>query len=89
MIYERKPMIVDAFIFGVDDNPEWFMNRVTDGRINLRIDPICTTDSKAYVKTKFGYDFILYGNYAAKDESGNVKIYKAYDFEKAFILVSR
>lgn len=39
MKFTRRPIIIEAFQAGIDDIPEWFMDRVTSGEAILKSDP--------------------------------------------------
>lgn len=33
--YRKKPVVIDAFLFGVDEPPIWFNAKVKDGTVKL------------------------------------------------------
>ena len=35
MKYRKKPVVIDAFLFGFHDMPEWFEKELDDGRVYL------------------------------------------------------
>ena len=36
--YRKKPVVIDAFIFGIDNVPDWFMDAVTSNDVILHCD---------------------------------------------------
>ena len=90
--YRKKPVIVDAFRMGIDNIPDWFMDKVTDKIIILKSDkPIDNTDPFDHnyktwceIETLEGIMTGNYGDYIIKGVNGEVYPCKPDIFEKTY-----
>ena len=76
MKYRKKPVIIEAFQFGVDDMPNWFLSdeRVVWGNKEAEKPLFCI------IKTLSGLVTGDYGDYVIKGIDGEVYICKAEAF---------
>ena len=53
MKFRKKPIVIEAFQMGIDNIPDWFMNKVSSGDITLRSDAPddCHIESRGEFKT--------------------------------------
>ena len=87
MIYRKKPVVVEAFKFGIDYIPDWFMDKVTTNEIILHdssIADICNVD----INTLEGVMHASYGDYIIKGVNGEIYPCKPDIFEKTYEPVS-
>lgn len=65
MKYVKKPIVVEAFQFGVEEEPNWFINNPLVGII---------TNKDEYIKyvTPNGYQCTLKGDYIIKRINGEI-----------------
>lgn len=81
--YRKKPVVIEAFLFGVDKEPEWYIEAVTNGRVEV---------IPAGIETSFCYIHTLEGMMKAVEEKDyiirgvNGELYpcKADIFEKTY-----
>ena len=78
MKYRKKPVIIEAFQFGVDNMPSWFLldERVVWGNKEAEKPLFCI------IKTLSGLVTGDYGDYVIKGIDGEVYICKAETFVK-------
>lgn len=89
MKYKRKPAVVDAFRFDADSEimaPGWFRKEMDKERIFI---DRCITDGTVRVygctiHTKCGRVMAKVGDYIVREPSGEIKPYKAKEFQKVF-----
>lgn len=85
MKYRKKPVDVDAFCFGIDNMPDWFMDRVTKDDIILQ--PGSNYDIKslvAHINTLEGVMTAHYGDFIIKGVAGEVYSCKPDIFEATY-----
>lgn len=93
MKYRKKPVIVEAFRYGIDNIPDWFMDKVTTNDIIMRTIPPDISRLKNYgnmyceINTLDGIMRGNYGDYIIKGVSGEIYPCKSYIFEKIYELV--
>ena len=82
--YRKKPIVIEAFKYGIDDAPKWFFEAITRGEIDTTIfsvPPYCIINTlEGMMRAEIG-DYIIKG---IKDE-----IYpcKSDIFEQSYELV--
>lgn len=81
MKYRKKPLEVEAFIMGIDDIPDWFMDKVTSNEIILSRN---VNETYCYIKTLEGTMKADYGDYIIKGINGEVYPCKPDIFEKTY-----
>jgi hypothetical protein len=37
MKYKKKPVVIEAFQMGIDDRPDWFQDKVSQGKITTHV----------------------------------------------------
>lgn len=72
MKYRKKPVVIDAFQFGVDPRPDWFCDKVTANEIITHYDPIHPQETGAIIKTLEGNMSAGYGDYIIKGVKGEI-----------------
>jgi hypothetical protein len=60
MKYRKKPVVIDAFKFRVDNCPDWFMDQVTSRQITTFTD-YCLINTLEGTMTGNNGDFIIKG----------------------------
>ena len=78
MKYRKKPVIIEAFRFGVDNMPNWFLldERVVWGNKEGKTPLFCI------IKTSSGLVTGDFGDYIIKEIDGEMHICKAETFVK-------
>lgn len=69
MKYRKKPVVIEAFLFGIDNIPDWFMDKVTSNDVTLYSDDMylnsvmwCEINTLEGVMTaNYGKDYIVKG----------------------------
>ena len=67
--YKKKPIVIEAFQYGIDPKPDWFIDQINSNNIKTYhgIDLRCLEDYYCEIKTLEGvmrgdcYDFIIQG----------------------------
>ena len=60
MKFRKKPVVIEAFRYNIDNRPDWFMNKVTDLSI-ITYDTHCTIETiEGDMRGEKG-DFIIQG----------------------------
>lgn len=65
MQYQKKLVIIEAFQYGIDEMPQWFIDAVQDGTVTIHTDP--SGDNSAEIDTLEGtmtannQDYIIKG----------------------------
>jgi hypothetical protein len=86
----KKPVIIEYFRMGIDNIPDWFMDKVTSNDIILRCIPFdearATNYGQTYceIKTLEGTMTGNYGNYIIKGVNGEIYPCKPDIFEKTY-----
>lgn len=91
MKYRKKPVIIEAFKFYVDNMPDWFFNKVTTNEIVLRnCDFKRYTIDEAYceINTLEGIMRGNGGDYIIKGINGEIYPCKSDIFEKTYEVVT-
>lgn len=82
MIYRKKPVEVDAFQFGKDEYPLWFIFRINKKTIILK-------NECAYIKTLEGTMTANKGDYIIKGVKGEIYPCKPDIFEATYEKVTK
>ena len=85
--YRKKPVVIEAFKYGIDPRPDWFNDKVTANEI---ITFISLEDSSVYyceIKTLEGVMRGDYGDYIIKGVKGEIYPCKPDIFEMTYELV--
>lgn len=81
MKYRKKPVVIEAFRFQIDDfAPDWFMDRVTDNIIITHEDGTCDINTLEGIMKANKGDYIILG------VNGEVYPCKPDIFEKTYDL---
>lgn len=90
MKYRKKPIVIEAFKFFVDDMPKWFMDKVSNNEVILiNCDYIEYEIDEAYceIKTLEGVMRGNGGDYIIKGINGEIYPCKPDIFEATYELV--
>lgn len=87
MFYRKKPVIIEAFRIGIDNIPDWFMNKVATNEIILHgfssgFNHV--NDTHCTIKTLEGDMLGNYGDYIIKGVNGEIYPCKPDIFEKTY-----
>lgn len=77
MKYRKKPVVIEAFQFRIDNCPDWFMDKVTDLSI-------ITHEKHCFIETLEGLMKANYGDYIIRGVDGEVYPCKPDIFEKTY-----
>lgn len=61
MKYRKKPVIIDAFQYGVDSNPDWFIYKISIGEIIPYAEEGCSIKTLEGVMKGYHGDMIIKG----------------------------
>ena len=90
MKYRKKPVIIEAFKLGVDNIPDWFMDKVSTNEIILKGTSSgfnhCE-DTNADINTLEGVMHANFGDYIIKGVNGEIYPCKPDIFEKTYEFV--
>ena len=81
MMYRKKPVEVEAFRMGIDEIPDWFMDKVTSNTIKLSRN---VNETYCYIKTLEGTMKADYGDYIIQGINGEIYPCKPDIFEKTY-----
>lgn len=73
--YRKKLIEIEAFQLGVEDMPDWFMDKVSENEIILYGQSTkfkYSNDTSCDIKTSEGLMHANYGDYVIKDENGEI-----------------
>lgn len=93
--FRKKPVVIEAFIMGVDPRPGWFQNNVTDRVINTFLvdskdeanSPFEFKKTYCLIKTLEGEMKGDYGDYIIQGVNGEIYPCKPDIFEKTYEIV--
>ena len=89
MKYRKKPVVVEAFRFGFDEMPKWFVSKwfFEDNEINYILPHGCSIE-EAYceINTLEGVMIAKWGDYIIKGVHGELYPCKADIFEETYEL---
>lgn len=77
MKYCKKPLVIEAFKFRVDDCPDWFMDKVS-------VNEIISTETEYSINTLEGWMVCQYGDYIIKGIAGEIYPCRADIFEASY-----
>jgi hypothetical protein len=60
MRYRKKPLVVEGFCYGVDNLPEWFLDKVLSDEIQIFCDH-CNIKFNEFVMRAHKYDYVIQG----------------------------
>jgi len=78
--YRKKPVVIEAFKYNIDNRPDWFMDRVSDNTI-------VTFEDRCNIKTLEGVMVGQFGDYIIKGIKGEIYPCKPDIFEMTYELV--
>lgn len=87
MKYRKKPIIVEAFRLGIDNIPDWFMDKVTSREAVLHGSSSGfehNNDTTATIRSYRGMIHVDYGDYIVKTEYGTLYPYKPDMFKNIY-----
>ncbi|MGL5460789.1 MAG: hypothetical protein ACRDBY_14325 [Cetobacterium sp.] len=84
-LFRKKPVVVEAFEFGVDYMPDWFVNRVSDNTILLMyMGRLYPQEGYCVIKTLEGEMIGHIGDYIIKGIRGEIYPCRADIFKKSY-----
>lgn len=86
--YRKKPVLIEAFKYGIDPRPDWFCDKVTSNEI---VTFISLQDSSVYyceIKTLEGVMKGEHGDYIIQGVKGEIYPCKPDIFEMTYELVN-
>ncbi len=88
--YRKKPVVIEAFQYGVDNRPDWFSDKVTSNDIITYIGTDIRNSEEYYceIKTLEGTMKGSYKDYIIKGVEGEVYACKPDIFEKTYEFVT-
>ena len=90
MEYRKKPVVIEAFKYGIDNRPDWFNDKVTSNEITTYVGTDIRDSSEYYceIKTLEGIMRGNCGDYIIKGVKGEVYPCKPDIFEITYELAS-
>jgi len=90
MEYRKKPVVIEAFKYGIDNRPDWFSDKVTSNEIITYVGTDLRDPSEYYceIKTLEGIMRGNCGDYIIKGVKGEVYACKPDIFEMTYELAS-
>ncbi|HDR7263618.1 hypothetical protein [Bacillus sp. CH_203] len=91
--YKKKPVVIEAFKYGVDGRPDWFQDKVTSNEITTHCGEELSnpfersTNLWCEIHTLEGRMKGAYGDYIIKGVNGEIYPCRADIFEKTYELV--
>lgn len=88
--YRKKPVIIEAFQYGIDDRPNWFDDKVTSNDIitHVGIDRKEIQDYYCEINTLEGVMTGKLGDFIIQGVNGEIYPCKPDIFEKTYELVN-
>ena len=88
--YRKRPVVIEAFQYGIDNRPDWFCDKVTSNDIITHIgtDIKETQDYYCEIKTLEGIMTGQLGDFIIQGVSGEIYPCKPDIFEKTYELVN-
>lgn len=84
--YRKKPVVIEAFLFGHDRSPEWFVKQFNKGKIKMLRDEQNNSQS-AIIPTPEGEMIARPDDYIIRGIKGEIYPCKADIFEATYELV--
>lgn len=86
--YRKKPVVIEAFKFGIDYIPDWFMDKVTDNTVVLHyMGKLYPQEGYCEIKTLEGVMIGNVGDYIIKGVKGEIYPCKPDIFEQTYELI--
>lgn len=94
--YKKKPVVIEAFIMGIDNMPDWFFDKVVSKDITLRSDekvnpmntnPFYRRETYCEINTLEGIMRADYGDYIIKGVQGEIYPCKPNIFAQTYEIV--
>ncbi|WDF02935.1 hypothetical protein [Shouchella hunanensis] len=85
MKFRKKPVVIEAFKYGIDDIPDWFMNEVKKDNIQIYDDDL---GKRCLIKTLEGKMAGGYSYYIIRGVNGEIYPCKPDIFEKTYEAVA-
>ena len=85
--YRKKPVVIEAFLLGVDYMPDWFADAVTTNEVVLHGSSsgfYHVADTSADIHTLEGWMHANYGDYIIRGVNGEIYPCKPDIFEKTY-----
>ena len=88
--YRKRPVVIEAFQYGIDNRPDWFGDKVTSNDIITHIgtDRKETQDYYCEIKTLEGIMTGQLGDFIIQGVNGEIYPCKPDIFEKTYELVN-
>jgi hypothetical protein len=87
--YRKKPVVIEAFKYGIDNRPDWFNDKVTTNEIMTFVGyNNKTEDFFCAIKTSEGVMRGDYGDYIIQGVKGEIYPCKADIFEMTYEIIS-
>lgn len=78
----KKPILFEAYQYGVGNAPDWYQKALSERKIfELHGETGC------YVDTPHGRKYAEFADYIVIDGNGNLRVYKPDVFEEAYEVV--
>lgn len=84
MKYRKKPVVIEAVRIGIDNIPDWYMDKVTDRTITLKCDASSNFKTYCIIETLEGTMQSNHGDYLIKGVNGELYPCKPDIFEKTY-----
>lgn len=89
MKYRKKPLVIEAFRYGTDEIPDWFINYNVQIQNNIDFMGMCESIRKyGYIPTLEGNMYVSEGDYIVKGVNGEIYPVKEDIFNKTYELVN-
>lgn len=82
--YRKKPVVIEAFKFGIDYRPDWFQDEVTKNNITTYKMNGNNEKIRCIIKTLEGNMEGLYGDYIIQGVNGEIYPCKPDIFHKTY-----
>lgn len=83
--YKKKPVVIEAFKFGVDNIPDWFMDKVSDNTVTLNyMGKLYPQEGYCEIKTLEGVMIGNVGDYIIRGVQGELYPCKSDIFNKTY-----
>ncbi|MFX0547919.1 hypothetical protein ACOAKC_01160 [Hathewaya histolytica] len=87
--YRKKPVVIEAFQFGVDSMPDWFLDNITCNNIKLyNMGKIYPQEGYCKIETLEGTMIAKCGDYIIAGVDGEIYPCKPNIFKKTYELVN-
>lgn len=59
--FRKKPVVIEAFVLGLNESPQWFMDKIADGTITAQTRKSCLIETLEGVMRANNGDYIIKG----------------------------